>query len=120
MTYAVSFMLMAAGLILLMWTVAATLRFRREREEVRWSFATPYHDDGPEEYRPLDVQASTHQPERTPSYPSLGGVDWYELQCKAGRGVRYAPNMGGFTEVPLQLHDTSDNKVYVRKRIWVN
>lgn len=119
MTYAVSFMLMAAGLVLLMWTVAATLRFKREREEVRWTISATCEGDGAETFQPMDLEA-TGAPDRASSYLKAQGTDWYELQCRTGRGVRYAPDMGGFTEVPLQLHDTSDNKVYVRKRIWVN
>lgn len=115
MTYAISIMLMAAGLILLIWTVAATLRFKREREEISWTIMTPAETTSSENY---SLAATDVEPRA--SYPMLGGVDWYQLQCKAGRGVRYAPDMGGFTEVPLQLHDTQDNTVYVRKRIWMN
>ncbi len=117
MTYAVSFMLMAAGFILLIWTVAAAMRFRREREE-GWTFV-PDIEIGAAESCSVDYAAIEHA-ERMQPWPTLRGVDWYDLQRRADYGTRRAPDLGGFTEVPLQLRDPQDNRIYVRKRIWMN
>jgi hypothetical protein len=117
MTYIISLALMAAGLVLLTWTFAAAVRLKREQE------ALPLPDFHSTYAIPVSADYERELSERESLAAKAGSAstgDWYQLQCKASRGVRYAPDMGGFTEVPLQLHDAYDNRMYVRKRIWVN
>lgn len=113
MTYAISLVLMTAGLVLLTWTLIAALRLKRTETEVSFSGITPaFFDHEPH----LEAETEVASGRRT--NPAM--ADWYQLQHSGSRGVRYAPDMGGFTEVPLQLHDAYDNRMYVRKRIWMN
>jgi hypothetical protein len=114
MTYIISLMLMTAGLVLLTWTFVAAIRLRKDRHEVAATSVAP-------EFVSSRASAVRREPvtATSGSRPS-GEGPWYTLQCSPSRGVRYAPDMGGYTEVPLQLHDASDNRMYVRKRIWVN
>lgn len=118
MTYALSFMLMAGGLVLLMWTVAATLRFKKQRETVVWS-VPPSMAAPSKEYDAVPKSASPRRSEFT-SHAASPGNGWYEIEYGAGKGIRYAPDMGGFTEVPLQINDSHNNTMYIRKRIWMN
>lgn len=117
MTYIISLALMVAGLVLLTWTFAAAVRLKREHKSVtipdfHSTYAVPVSASCDQEYSESEVSARPAATAPT--------AHWYQLQSNTSRGVRYAPDMGGFTEVPLQLHDAYDNRMYVRKRIWVN
>lgn len=115
MTYATGFLLMTAGFILLVWTIVFVVRLKFQEE---FGALVRHVDDEVAECAPMEV--SFGHDNRTPAFPALGGVDWYELQARAGYEVRQAPDLGGFTEVPLQLRDAQNNWMYMRKRIWMN
>ena len=117
MTYALSFMLMASGLLLLMWTVAFSLQVREEEARdadgltdasaslkvVRLPLTMAAHDD---------VNASDS---------AVGvGRGWYRLSCEPGMGRRCLPNKGGYADFPLELRTGSNDRRQLMKRIWMN
>lgn len=116
MTYAVSFFLMLAGMILLLWTVAAAVRYKRgHAHRADWTLMTT------EQHRPITFSSFEHRPRETERFQSLrsDGTTWIEPERDSGH-VRFAPDMGGFTDVPLRLSDSNNNTVYIRQRLWVN
>ncbi len=117
MTYVMGFMMAMAGFIMLMWTAAMVMRLtgKRHADDCGIAFFTEL-DEVPVEAAEVTIS----HVERKPAYRTLGGVDWYNLQTKAGCEVRQAPDLGGFTEVPLQMRDADNNWMYMRKRIWMN
>lgn len=114
MTYAISLMLMTAGILLLVWTVAATMRLRRDREDVEWAVVRSF-DALNTPSQPIARSERALADTAAPSW-----ANWLPAAETRRRSVRHAPDLGGFTEVPLQVHDSYDQKVYIRRRIWMN
>lgn len=110
-------MLMASGLLLLMWTVAFSLQVREEEARDAGNLT-----DAPASVKvvslPLTMAA---QGDRHASQSAVGvGRGWYRLNCEPGMGRRCLPNKGGYADFPLELRTGSDDRRQLMKRIWMN
>ena len=109
-------MLMAAGLILLMWTVAFSLQYRHVDDG--GSRGSPEGRAGLNVVRlPMSMAADGEAAGPGSAVGSPPG--WHRLSYE-GMGRRCLPDMGGYTDLPVELDAGTEHRQHLMRRIWVN